>query len=81
MSKSQSLAILNMRTQKDIQFDQLISQIRGLSEIQRRQLKAELDRLDATSLEEFLLSAPTFSENQVKTTEETRKAIDQWRRN
>lgn len=74
-----------MHTQKDIQFDQLISQVRGLSDVQRRQLKAELDRLEVkspgNSLEEFLLSAPTFSENQVKTIEETRKAIDQWRKN
>ncbi|MGV3600979.1 MAG: hypothetical protein ACO1N1_07225 [Dyadobacter fermentans] len=74
-----------MHTQKDIQFDRLLSQIRGLSAIQRSQLKAELDRLEVTSsddsLEEFLLSAPTFSENQVQTIEETRKAIDQWRKN
>ncbi|GGM78387.1 hypothetical protein GCM10010967_07610 [Dyadobacter beijingensis] len=74
-----------MHAQKDIQFDQLINLVRGLSEVQRRQLKAELDRLErastGSSLEEFLLSAPTFSENQIKTIEETRKAIDQWRKN
>lgn len=74
-----------MHTEKDIQLDHLITQIRGLSDVQRRQLKAELDRLeknsDDTSLEEFLLSAPTFSEDQIKTIEETRKAIDQWRKN
>lgn len=74
-----------MYNQKDIQVDQLITQIRGLSDHQRRQLKAELDRLEVTStdnsIEAFLLSAPTFSENQIKTIEETRKAIDQWRKN
>jgi hypothetical protein len=74
-----------MHNQKDIQVDQLITQIRGLSAHQRRQLKAELDRLEVNSidnsLEAFLLSAPTFSENQIKTIEETRKAIDQWRKN
>ncbi|OJV16834.1 MAG: hypothetical protein BGO21_28675 [Dyadobacter sp. 50-39] len=74
-----------MHTEKDIQFDKLIAHIRGLSDHQRRQLKAELDRIEATSpdysLEEFLLAAPTFSENQLKTIEETRKAIDQWRKN
>ena len=73
-----------MHTEKDIQFDQLLTQIRGLSDHQRRQLRAELDRLEKNaidnSLEEFLLSAPTFSENQIKTIEETRKAIDQWRK-
>ncbi|GGH39527.1 hypothetical protein GCM10007423_34010 [Dyadobacter endophyticus] len=74
-----------MHTQKDIQFDHLISQVKRLSDVQRKILKAELDRLEANSddnsLEEFLLSAPTFSENQIKTIEETRKAIDQWRKN
>ncbi|WP_355662575.1 hypothetical protein [Dyadobacter fermentans] len=74
-----------MHTQKDIQFNHLISQLRGLSDVQRKKLKAELNRLEAASLnnslEEFLLSAPTFSENQIKTIEETRKAIDQWRKN
>lgn len=74
-----------MQLQKDIQLDQLITLIKGLSEIQRRKLKAELERLEDNphdnSLEEFLLSAPTFSENQIKQIEETRKAIDQWRKN
>ena len=74
-----------MQLQKDIQLNQLITLIKGLSEIQRQKLKAELDRLENkssdSSLEEFLLSAPTFSENQIKTIEETRKAIDQWRKN
>jgi hypothetical protein len=74
-----------MQLQKDIQLDQLITLIKGLSEIQRQKLKAELDRLENnpsdTSLEEFLLSAPTFSENQIQTIIETRKAIDQWRKN
>lgn len=74
-----------MHDQKDIQVDRLITQIRGLSDHQRRQLKAELDRLEVAptdnSPEAFLLSAPTFSENQIKTIEETRKAIDQWRKN
>ena len=74
-----------MHTQKDIQFNYLISQLRGLSDVQRKKLKAELNRLEAASLnnslEEFLLSAPTFSENQIKKIEETRKAIDQWQKN
>ncbi|MHA4742490.1 hypothetical protein [Dyadobacter sp. MSC1_007] len=74
-----------MQLQKDIQLNQLITLIKGLSEIQRRKLKAELDRLENnpsdTSLEEFLLSAPTFSENQIQMIEETRKAFDQWRKN
>lgn len=74
-----------MQFQKDIQLDQLITLIKGLSEIQSRKLKVELDRLEDNpidnSLEEFLLSAPTFSENQIQQIEETRKAIDQWRKN
>ena len=68
-----------MHTQKDIQFNHLISQLRGLSDVQRKKLKAELNRLEAASLnnslEEFLLSAPTFSENQIKTIEETRRQL------
>lgn len=74
-----------MHFEKKLAFDQLLTQLSGLSDHQRRQLKAELDRLEThaidDSLEEFLLSAPTFSENQIKKIEETRKAIDQWRKN
>ncbi|MDR6803719.1 hypothetical protein J2Y45_000989 [Dyadobacter sp. BE34] len=74
-----------MQALENISFDELISLIRGLSDTQRAQLKAEINRMEnestSDSLEEFLLSAPTFSEDQVKTIEETRKAIDQWRKN
>ncbi|SEI46236.1 hypothetical protein SAMN05216327_101758 [Dyadobacter sp. SG02] len=74
-----------MQTQENISFDKLISLIRGLSDTQRARLKVEIDRMENespnNSLEDFLLSAPKFSENQVKTIEETRKAIDQWRKN
>lgn len=74
-----------MQTQENISFDELIRLIRGLSATQRAQLKAEINRMENqppnAQLEEFLLSAPTFSENQIKTIEETRKAIDQWRKN
>ncbi|HWV32879.1 MAG TPA: hypothetical protein VN038_24620 [Dyadobacter sp.] len=74
-----------MQAQENISFDELIRLIRGLSATQRAQLKAEINRMENQSpnapLEEFLLSAPTFSENQIKTIEETRKAIDQWRKN
>lgn len=74
-----------MQALENISFDELISLIRGLSDTQRAQLKAEINRMEngttSNSLEEFLLSAPTFSEDQIKTIEETRKAIDQWRKN
>lgn len=74
-----------MQVQENISFDQLINLVRGLSDTQRAQLKAEINRMEnestSDSLEEFLLAAPTFSENQIKKIEETRKAIDQWRKN
>jgi len=73
-----------MQARENISFDQLISLIRGLSNTQRAQLKVEIDRMENesldNSLEEFLLSAPTFSKNQIKKIEETRKAIDQWQK-
>ncbi|PSL25279.1 hypothetical protein [Dyadobacter jiangsuensis] len=74
-----------MQAQENISFDRLVSLVRGLSNTQRAQLRAEIDRLEKEtaddSLEEFLLSAPTFSKNQIKKIEETRKAIDQWQKN
>lgn len=74
-----------MQAQENISFNQLIGLVRSLSNAQRAQLRAEIDRLEKEttndSLEEFLLSAPTFSENQIKKIEETRKAIDQWQKN
>ncbi|MBO9614090.1 MAG: hypothetical protein J7619_15400 [Dyadobacter sp.] len=74
-----------MQALENISFDELISLIRGLSDTQRAQLKAEINRMEnettSDSLDEFLQSAPTFSEDQIKTIEETRKAIDQWRKN
>lgn len=74
-----------MQALENISFNELISLIRGLSDTQRARLKAEISRMEnestSDSLEEFLLSAPTFSEDQIKTIEETRKAIDQWRKN
>jgi len=74
-----------MQAQENISLDQLISRIRALSATQRAQLKVEINRIETESpnesLEEFLLSAPTFSENQIKKIKETRKAIDQWQKN
>jgi hypothetical protein len=73
-----------MQVQIDIGFEQLIQIVRGLSATQWSMLKKEVENVqvekrEISDLETFLLTAPTFSDEQIKEIEKTRKAINQWR--
>ena len=74
-----------MQVQVDIGFDQLVSIIKKLPARQWAKLKSEIERngkdvSQNQDLEAFLLRAPTFSQKQIDTIGETRKAINQWRK-
>lgn len=74
-----------MQVQLDIGFEQLVSIVKKLPARQWAKLKSEIERSVKDSpknqdLEAFLLEAPTFSQKQLDTIAETRKAINQWRK-
>ena len=70
-----------MQIQVDIGFDDLIRMVKRLPKDQLLKLKKELEKqaainTQAQNLESFLMSAPTFSAEQLETIEQTRKAIN-----
>lgn len=74
-----------MQVQVDIGFEQLVSIVKKLPARQWAKLKSEIepdgkDIPQNLDLEAFLLQAPTFSQKQLDTIAETRKAINQWRK-
>ena len=74
-----------MQVQVDIGFEQLVSIVKKLASRQWAKLKSEIERSGKNvaknqDLEAFLLQAPTFSQKQIDTIAETRKAINQWRK-
>jgi hypothetical protein len=74
-----------MQVQVDIGFEQLVSIVKKLPARQWAKLKSEIERNgkdipQSQELEAFLLQAPTFSQKQLDTIAETRKAINQWRK-
>ena len=74
-----------MQIQVDIGFDDLIRIVKKLPKEQLLKFKSELEKQNVADtqlqdLELFLLSGPTFSEKQLETIEQTRKAINQWRK-
>ncbi len=74
-----------MQVQVDIGFEQLVSIVKKLPSRQWAKLKSEIERSGKDvpknqDLEAFLLQAPTFSQKQIDTIVETRKAINQWRK-
>lgn len=74
-----------MQVQLDIGFDQLVNIVKNLSPGQWSQLKKEVEKTKAKSqkqqdLESFLLSAPTFNDEQLNAVQEARKSINQWRK-
>ena len=74
-----------MQVQGDIGFEQLVSIVKKLPSRQWAKLKSEIERSGKNvaknqDLEAFLLQAPTFSQKQIDTIAETRKAINQWRK-
>ncbi len=73
-----------MEVQIDIGFDQLVQLAKQLPASQWTKLKKEVDgepviNDQASDLEEFLLTAPTFTKKQLDEIAKTRKAISQWR--
>ena len=73
-----------MQVQLNIEFDQLIQLAKRLPATQWTQLKMAVENEKPTNqemseLEAFLLSAPTFTKNQIDKIAQTRKAINQWR--
>ena len=74
-----------MQIQVDIGFDDLIRIVKKLPEDQLLKFKKELEKQNTNDtqlqdLESFLLTAPTFSDQQLEEIERTRKAINQWRK-
>lgn len=75
-----------MQIQVDIAFDDLVRIVKKLPKDQFLKFKKELEGKDASDaksqdLESFLLGAPIFSDEQIETIAQTRKAINEWRKN
>lgn len=75
-----------MQVQVDIEFNQLVKIAKKLPAKQWTKLKDEVDMQckpteEASELEAFLLTAPTFTKKQLDEIARTRKAINQWRTN
>jgi hypothetical protein len=72
-----------MQIQVDIGFKDLLEIVKKLPKDQLLQLKKELEEKPVkTKREHFrdlLINGPTLSDEQIKTMEETRKAINKWR--
>lgn len=67
-----------------IPFNELVAIVRQLSPIQKERLQKELTQkaepvTKKSRLTELLLNGPVFTDEQIKTIEETRKSINQWR--
>ena len=70
-----------MHLELDIKFDQLVQLAKKLPVRQWEKLKQEVDsesgtKKNITDLEAFLLTAPTFTEEQLDEIDKTRKAIN-----
>jgi hypothetical protein len=70
-----------VQIQVDISFDDLIRIVKKLPKDQLLKFRKELESQDVANtqlheLELFLLSAPTFSDEQLETIKQTRKAIN-----
>ena len=73
-----------MQVQVDIEFEQLVELAKQLPPTQWTKLKSEVEKTEqetntTSDLEDFLLSAPTFSKKQFDEIAKARKAISQWR--
>ena len=74
-----------MELQVDIGFEQLVKLIQRMPEQEWQKLKQVIDekQVKKSRREEFrrkLLNGPVFSEQQLKHLTDTRKEIDQWRK-
>jgi hypothetical protein len=72
-----------MQIQVDIGFKDLLEVVKKLPKDQLLQLKKELEekpvKAKRENFRDLLINGPTFSNEQIKTMEETRKAINKWR--
>lgn len=71
-----------MQTKTDIEFEQLVRLAKSLPKEQWVKLKLEVERPTGetvSDIESFLLTAPTFSEEQIEEITNTRNRINQWR--
>lgn len=73
-----------MEVKVDIPFEELVTIIRQLSPTLKARLQEELAAegkltTKKSRLTELLLNGPVFTDQQVKTIEETRKSINEWR--
>lgn len=74
-----------MRVQLEIGFEQLILLAKSLPAVQWAKLKSEVDQAilsnnKSSAIEDFLLTAPTFSKKQLQEIEKARTAVNQWRK-
>lgn len=75
-----------MRSKKHIPFNELLVAVRQLSPSRKIKLQRELIQ-DAkpinkkSRLTKLLLEGPVFTDEQIKIIEETRKSINEWRKN
>jgi hypothetical protein len=74
-----------MQLQVDIEFDQLVKIIKTLPTAKLRQLKAEIEKETTNEkanadLKSLLLKGPVATKKQLKTIENNRKSINQWRK-
>jgi hypothetical protein len=74
-----------MQAQVNIEFDQLVRLVKDLPAQEWAKLKNKVEKghekQKTSDLETFLLTAPTFSKQQLAEMAKTRKALNQWRRN
>ena len=73
-----------MEVRVRIPFEELVSIVRQLSPAEKAKLQLELIKeakpaSQNSRLTEMLLNGPVFTDEQIKTIEETRKSINQWR--
>ena len=74
-----------MQAQVEIPFEDLLKIVKKLPEKQLTLLKKEIEKVVPANetkrqeLRELLINGPTFSEKQIETIANTRKAINKWR--
>lgn len=74
-----------MEVRVQIPFQQLVDIVRQLPPTQKAKLQKVLDQevkpsAKSSRLTEMLLNGPVFTDKQIKTIEENRKSINQWRK-
>ena len=74
-----------MQENSDIEFNQLVQAVKRLPKKQWFKLKKEIENQnpedEISELTAFLMTAPTFSKQQLETISEAKKSIDQWKMN